>query len=53
MKAERYLEEDFESFVEDLIKSGRLEDKEIGISKRMLDKGYDSLSDKQNMSSIK
>lgn len=47
MKTERYLEEDFEGFVEDLIKSGRLEDKEIGISKRMLDKGYSSLSDKQ------
>lgn len=47
MKTERYLEEDFEGFVEDLIKSERLEDKEIGISKRMLDKGYSSLSDKQ------
>ncbi|MDN0023367.1 hypothetical protein [Leyella lascolaii] len=47
MKTERYLEEDFEGFVEDLIKSGRLEDKEFGISKRMLDKGYGSLSDKQ------
>ena len=47
MKTERYLEEDFEGFVEDLIKSGRLEDKEFGISKRMLYKGYGSLSDKQ------
>lgn len=47
MKTERYLEEDFEGFVEELIKSGRLEDKEIGISKRMLDNGYSSLSDKQ------
>lgn len=47
MKTERYLEEDFEGFVEDLIKSGRLEDKEFGISKRMLDKGYGSLSNKQ------
>lgn len=47
MKTERYLEEDFEGFVEDLIKLGRLEDKEFGISKRMLDKGYGSLSDKQ------
>ena len=44
---ERYLEEDFEGFVDDLIKSGRLDEKQGGIAKRMLDKGYDSLSDKQ------
>lgn len=44
---ENFFEEDFKGFVEDLITSGRLDDKEIGISKRMLDKGYDSLSDKQ------
>lgn len=43
----RYNEEDFEGFVQDLINSGRLEEKEAGIAKRMLDKGYDSLSDKQ------
>ncbi|MCR4811922.1 MAG: hypothetical protein K5867_04925 [Bacteroidales bacterium] len=47
MRKERYEEEDFEGFVQDLIKSGRLDDKEIGISKLMLDKGYDSLSEKQ------
>ena len=47
MKKERFLEEDFEGFIEDLIKSGRLDDKEIGISKRMLDIVYDNLSDKQ------
>lgn len=47
MKTERFAEEDFEGFVEDLIKSGRLEEKEEGIAKRMLDRGYDSLSDKQ------
>lgn len=34
MKTERFAEEDFEGFVEDLIKSGRLEDKEEGIAKR-------------------
>ena len=42
-----FFEEDFDGFVEDLIKSGRLDDKAEGIAKRMLDKGYDSLSDKQ------
>jgi guanylate kinase len=47
MKEARFIEEDFEGFVEDLIKSGRLEDKEAGIAKRMLDKGYESLSEKQ------
>lgn len=47
MNKERFVEEDFEGFVEDLIKSGRLDDKTEGIAKRMLDKGYDSLSDKQ------
>lgn len=47
MNKERFLEEDFEGFVQDLIDSGRLDEKEAGIAKRMLDKGYDSLSDKQ------
>ena len=47
MKEERFIEEDFEGFLEDLIKSGRLDDKEAVIAKRMLDKGYDNLSDKQ------
>jgi len=47
MKKERFLGEDFKVFVRDLIDSGRLEEKELGIAKRMLDKGYDTLSDKQ------
>lgn len=47
MKETRFLEDDFESFVKDLINSGHLEEKEAGIAKRMLDKGYDSLSEKQ------
>ena len=47
MKKERFFEEDFEGFVQDLIGSGRLDEKEAGIAKRMLDKGYDTLSDKQ------
>lgn len=47
MKKERIFEEDFEGFVQDLIGSGRLDEKEAGIAKRMLDKGYDTLSDKQ------
>ena len=47
MKKERYHEEGFNGFVEELIKSSRLEGKEAGIAKQMLDKGYDSLSEKQ------
>ena len=39
MKKERFLEEDFEGFIEDLIKSGRLDDKEIGICLIILRKG--------------
>lgn len=47
MKVIRYNEEDFEGFVQDLISTGRIEGKEAGIAKLMLDKGYDALSDKQ------
>ena len=47
MDISRYNEEDFEGFVSDLINSGRLNDTQSGIAKRMLDKGYESLSDKQ------
>lgn len=47
IKKERYLENDFNVFVEELIILSRIEDKEEGIAKRMLAKGYDSLSDKQ------
>lgn len=47
MNVNRYNEEDFEGFVEGLINSGRIEGKEAGIAKRMLDKGYEALSDKQ------
>ena len=47
MRKERYHEEDFNGFVEELINSSRLEGKEAGIAKLMLDKGYDSLSEKR------
>ena len=47
MRTERYNEDDFNGFVEELINSSRLEGKESGIAKQMLDKGYDNLSDKQ------
>ena len=43
----RYLEEDFNGFVEELISLSYLDEKEEGISKLYLDKGYDALSDKQ------
>ena len=47
MTNERYNEEDFEGFVQQLIDYGRIEGKEAGIAKLMLDKGYDALSQKQ------
>lgn len=47
MKKNRYYEEDFEGFLEQLINSGRLDDKQAGIAKFMIDNGYDALSDKQ------
>lgn len=47
MKTERYLGKGFNGFVEELINSNHLDEKEKGIAKLMLDKGYDSLSDKQ------
>ena len=49
----RNSEEDFEGFVQDLTDSGRLDDKEAGIAKRMLDKGYETLSDKQKFVFVK
>ena len=43
----RYEDPDFESFVEELLRVERLNEKEAGIAKQMLDQGYDSSSDKQ------
>lgn len=43
----RYYEDDFNGFVEQLIESGRLDDKQSGIAKLYLDKGYEVLSEKQ------
>lgn len=47
MKKERYQEDDFEGYLEDLIKSGRLEPIQIGITKYCIDNGYEALSTKQ------
>ena len=47
MRIERYQEEDFNGFVNELISSCRLEGKEAGIAKLVLGKGYDNLSEKQ------
>lgn len=44
---EYYLDTDFKDFVQTLISSNQLEDIEVGISKRFLDKGYETLSVKQ------
>lgn len=47
MNKYRYNEEYFEGFVSDLISSGRIEGKNEGIAKYMIDHGYDALSEKQ------
>lgn len=47
MNIQRYNEPDFNGFLEDLIQSGRLDDKEIGIIRFYLDNGYKALSEKQ------
>lgn len=47
MNKERYYEEDFKGFLEQLIGSGRIEGTEAGITKYVIDKDYDSLSPKQ------
>ncbi len=47
MKDNRNKEEDFKGFVQELVNSCRIEGKEAGIAKLMIDKGYDALSDKQ------
>lgn len=43
----RYSEPDFPDYLNGLIESGRIEDKEIGIIKYFLDHGYETLSEKQ------
>ncbi len=48
MNAGRYSEEDFENFIQKLIETKRLSNsKEEGIAKLVIDKGFDSLTDKQ------
>ena len=47
MNRQRYTESDFNGFVAELISSNRIEEKESGIAKLMLEKGYESLSKKQ------
>ena len=48
MEQKRYLGEDFNNFIKELIDNKRLNDsKEEGIAKLVIDKGFDSLSDKQ------
>ena len=48
MNSSRYSEEDFNAFLRELIDTNRLSDsKEEGIAKLVIDKGFESLSDKQ------
>ena len=47
MNQQRYNEPDFKYFLEQLLASGRIEGKEAGITKFVIDNDYDSLFDKQ------
>ena len=48
MENSRYSEEDFNDFVQELIDTKRLSDsKEEGIARLVIDKGFESLSEKQ------
>jgi len=48
MNQNRYSEEDFDDFIIELVDNKRLSDaKEEGIAKRVIDKGFESLTDKQ------
>ena len=47
MNKEIYLEEDFKGFIQGLIDLHKLNETAEGISKLMLDRGYDALSEKQ------
>ena len=48
LNRERYKEEDFKSFVEELLNRKRFNDsKEEGIAKLVIDKGFEALSEKQ------
>lgn len=48
MDTERYREEDFNGFITELIDGDRFNDsKEDGIAKLVVDKGYETLSDRQ------
>ncbi|MGV8830138.1 MAG: hypothetical protein ACWA6U_17660 [Breznakibacter sp.] len=48
MNRSRYSEEDFNNFIQELIDTKRLSDsKEEGIAKLVIDKGFESLSEKQ------
>ena len=47
MDSIRFNEEDFNGYLEQLIESGRLDLMQSGITKLVIDKGYDALSPKQ------
>ncbi len=48
MEEKRYSEEDFNGFVQELLDGKKLSDsKEEGIAKLVIDKGFESLTDKQ------
>ncbi len=48
MDTKRYLEDDFNEFLKELINNNNLNDlKEEGITKQVIDKGFESLTDKQ------
>lgn len=47
MNKQRFNEQDFVEFLQELIKGNQIEEEEKGIAKQMIGKGYESLSRKQ------
>lgn len=47
MNKNRYTEDDFEGFIDQLYDLGRIDSKQAGIAKYMIDNGYDALSARQ------
>lgn len=48
MNSARFYEEDFSGFLQQLVDSKQLEPMQEGITKLVIDKGYDILSEKQS-----
>ena len=49
MQTSRYYDDDFNEYLEDLLKRNFISGAAAGITKQVLDRGYDSLSDAQKV----